>query len=259
MPGSAPGSARAAAIPRWTAGLVRARHDREREVRAVEPGRHVHRVAQPEPGDDVSRDLRRGGRRRGDDRVRAEPARGVGEPEVVRPEVVPPLGHAVRLVDHEQPDPRAPDPLQEAGRGEPLGRDVEQPQLARGRALERAPVRRRVLLRVDEPDAARARCARPPAPGPASATPAARRRPSGPPASAPAAGSRATCPSRSASPRARRGRPRRPRPPRAAPAGTSGSRTARAARPRDRASARPARAAAARGPAARRSRRRSTT
>ena len=33
-----------------------------------------------------------------------EPARRVGEPEVLGPEVVPPLGHAVRLVDDEQPD-----------------------------------------------------------------------------------------------------------------------------------------------------------
>ena len=55
------------------------------------------------------------------------------------------------------------------------------------------------------------------APGPASATPAARRPASGPSASAPAAGSRATCPTRWASPPGRRGRPGRPRPPRAGP------------------------------------------
>ena len=34
----------------------------------------------------------------------AEPARGVGEAEVVGPEVVPPLRDAVRLVDDEEPD-----------------------------------------------------------------------------------------------------------------------------------------------------------
>ena len=37
---------------------------------------------------------------------RAEPARRVGEAEVVRPEVVPPLRDAVRLVDDEQADAR---------------------------------------------------------------------------------------------------------------------------------------------------------
>ena len=72
---------------------------------------------------------------------RAEPARRVGEPEVVGPEVVPPLRDAVRLVDHEQADPRLPDALEEAGRGEALGRDVEQPHVPGDRALDRAPVR----------------------------------------------------------------------------------------------------------------------
>ena len=72
-----------------------------------------------------------------DDRLGAEPARRVGEPEVVRAEVVPPLGHAVRLVDHEQPDLRLADALQEPGRGEPLGRDVEQPHVPGHRALDR--------------------------------------------------------------------------------------------------------------------------
>ena len=84
---------------------------------------------------------------------RAEPARGVGEAEVVGPEVVPPLRDAVRLVDDEQPDPRLPDPLEEPGRGEALGRDVEQPQLApTPRASSAARFARRVLLGVDERD-----------------------------------------------------------------------------------------------------------
>ena len=142
---------------------------------------------------------------------RAEPAGGVGEAEVVGPEVVPPLRDAVRLVDHEQPDLGVPDALQEPGRGEPLRRDVQQPHLPGDRA---ARSRRRF---------ARASCwaltsaTRPgrdplaaPRPGPASARRAARRRASGRRASAPAAGSRATCPSRWASPPARRGRRARP-------------------------------------------------
>ena len=84
----------------------------------------------------------------------AEPARGVGQPEVVRPEVVAPLGDAVRLVDHEEADPRLADALEEPGRGEPLGRDVEQPRAPGHRAVDRRAVRRRVLLRVDERDLA---------------------------------------------------------------------------------------------------------
>ena len=136
-------------MPRWPASFVAHGHDGERQVRPVEPGRDPRRVAQPEAGDDVVGDLRRRRRGRGDDGLRAEPARRVGEAEVVRAEVVPPLGDAVRLVDHEQPDLGLPDPLEEAGRREPLRGDVEQPRAAADRAVERRAVRRRVLLRVD--------------------------------------------------------------------------------------------------------------
>ena len=87
--------------------------------------------------------------------LRPEPARGVGEPEVVGPEVVPPLRDAVRLVDHEQADVGAAQALEEARRGEALGRDVEQPHVPGRRLLDHAPVGRGVALRVDEPDAAR--------------------------------------------------------------------------------------------------------
>ena len=207
----------------------------------------MHRVAQPEPRDDVGRDLRRGRRRRGDDRLRAEPARGVGEPEVVGPEVVAPLRDAVRLVDDEQADPGRAQLLDEPRRGEALRRDVEQPQVAAHRRVERRAVGRGVLLGVDHRDAARGDGARRHRPGRPSATPAARPRPSDRCASAPAAGSTATCPSRSASPRARRGWRAPPRPPPAARAGRPGSRTAPPARPPDRSRARPAAAAPARG------------
>ena len=153
-PGQRAGLGERGGDPAVDGRLVRAADDRERQVRAVEPRRDAHRVAQAEPGHDVGRHLRRRGRRRGDDRLRAEPARGVGEPEVVGPEVVPPLGHAVRLVDHEQADPGVADALEEPGRGEPLGRDVEQPQVTARGALERPAVGRRVLLGVDQADVA---------------------------------------------------------------------------------------------------------
>ena len=82
----------------------------------------------------------------------AEVARGVGQAEVVGPEVVPPLGDAVGLVDHEQADARLAHPLDEPGRGEALGRHVEQAQLAGGRPLDRLGVAPRILLGVDERD-----------------------------------------------------------------------------------------------------------
>ena len=128
----------------------RARDDAEGEVRPVEARRHADGVAQPEAHRDVVGDLRRSCRRRRDDRLGLQPARGVGEAEVVGPEVVPPLRDAVRLVDDEEPDLRRAHRLEERRRGEALGRDVQQPQLARGRALERQAVVGGVLLRVDE-------------------------------------------------------------------------------------------------------------
>ena len=147
--------------------LRRTRDHREGEVRAVEARRHVDGIAQPEAGDDVRRHLWRRGGRGGDDGLGAEPARGVRQAEVVRPEVVPPLRDAVRLVHHEEADARVADALEEAGRGEPLGRDVEDPGVPRHGPLDRRAVGRRVLLRVDERDAAGRDAAPAPPPGPA--------------------------------------------------------------------------------------------
>ena len=145
----------------------RARDDAEGEVRAVEAGRDADRVAQPEPERDVAGDLRRRGRRRGDDRVGLQPARGIREAEVVGPEVVAPLRDAVRLVDDEQPDLRVAHRVQERRRGEALGRDVEQAQLARCRGLQRRAVVGAVALGVDERDAAGRDRLAAPRPGPA--------------------------------------------------------------------------------------------
>jgi hypothetical protein len=53
-----------------------------------------------------------------------------GQREVVGPEVVAPLRDAVRLVDGEQRDPPAVEQRQRRGHPQPLGRQVEQVQLA---------------------------------------------------------------------------------------------------------------------------------
>ena len=66
--------------------------------------------------------------------ARAELRAASAEPEVVGPEVVAPLGDAVRLVDHEQARRDRGHPLEEPRRREALGRHVEQAQLARRRA-----------------------------------------------------------------------------------------------------------------------------
>ena len=71
----------------------------------VEGDHHLAVLAQAEPLDDVRADRRcRGGGQRGHRRV-PEAFDHVAQAQVVGPEVVPPLGDAVGLVDHEQPDP----------------------------------------------------------------------------------------------------------------------------------------------------------
>ena len=60
----------------------------------------------------------------------------------------------MRLVDDEEPDARLVEGLGEAGRGEALGRDVEQADVAADRSIEGGAIDRGVLLGVDEADAA---------------------------------------------------------------------------------------------------------
>ena len=141
--------------PRALVGRAAARHHGEGQVGAIEARGDAHRVAQPQARDDVGGDLRRRRGGRGDERLRAQPARRVGEAEVVRAEVVAPLRDAVRLVDDEQPDVRRAQRLGEARRREALRGDVEQAHLARGGARQRGAVGRRVLLGVDQRGAAR--------------------------------------------------------------------------------------------------------
>jgi hypothetical protein len=126
-----------------------ARHG-EADVRPVEARGHAQRVAQRQPPHDVARHTRRcRGRRRDDRRGPEHPCR-VGEPEVVRAEVVAPLRDAVRLVHDEQAHVRRAHPVEEPDGGEALGRDVEQLQLTRGGAIDRIRVRVAALLRIHE-------------------------------------------------------------------------------------------------------------
>ena len=75
--------------------------DGQRQVRALEAGDEIERVAEPELHGDVGSHLRRG--RGGECRGRhAQVGADAGEPPVVGPEIVPPLADAVRFVDHDQ-------------------------------------------------------------------------------------------------------------------------------------------------------------
>ena len=136
--------------PRPLVGDGAAGDDGERQVGTIEAGGDTDGIAQPQAPDHVARHVggRGGGGRQ--DGARPQMAGGVGQPEVVRAEVVPPLRDAVSLVHHEQPDARPRHRLQEPGRREALGRHVQQPQPAGGRRLQRRPVGRGLLLGVDQ-------------------------------------------------------------------------------------------------------------
>ncbi len=103
----------------------------EGQVRAVEAGADRHPVAQPQPRRDLLGHPRRRRRRRRHHRRATERGDRVVQPQVVRSEVVSPLGHAVRLVDHEQRHPPARQRRPERARREPLRR--RQHQLRRTR------------------------------------------------------------------------------------------------------------------------------
>ena len=100
------------------------------DVRPVEARHEPAGLGQLEP----DRDLLGGGRgrRRGqrDPRDGRPPLAEDRELQVVGPEVVAPRGDAVRLVDREQRDASAVEQLQRRGHREPLGREVEQVELA---------------------------------------------------------------------------------------------------------------------------------
>ena len=59
--------------------------------------------------------------------------------DVLRAEIMPPLGHAVGLVDGEKGDVDAGQALEKGRRHQPLGRDVEQVQLVRMQLRQHPP------------------------------------------------------------------------------------------------------------------------
>ena len=100
------------------------------QVGAVEAGDEDPRVAQPQALDDLAPRRRVGGRREGDPRHAGKALGEHGEPQVLGPEVVPPLGDAVRLVDREKRQRHPAEEVEEALGQQPLGRHVEQVELA---------------------------------------------------------------------------------------------------------------------------------
>jgi len=94
-----------------------------------------------------------GGRgRQGDGGRVAQQAAEIAEPGVVGAKIVPPFADAVGLVDRQQLDPHRPDHVEKPPAAEPFRRDIDQPELAGGHALQP-----RVLLAsrqraVDETD-----------------------------------------------------------------------------------------------------------
>jgi hypothetical protein len=108
----------------------------QEQVGAVEAGAGDHRVAQLQRGHDVAGHAWRGRRGQSQRRGGAEPLAHVRQPQVVGPEVVPPLRQAVRLVDREAVDVGLADRVQEAATGEAFGGDVDQTRTAGGDAGE---------------------------------------------------------------------------------------------------------------------------
>ncbi len=101
----------------------------EAQVRAEERALEAVGLHHAELADDVAGDAPGGGRGEREDRHAAELLLQAAQPPVRGPEVVAPLGDAVRLVDDDQRDAHAAEEAAEAAL-EPLGRDVDELVLA---------------------------------------------------------------------------------------------------------------------------------
>ncbi len=132
--------------------LARARLGRDAvlDVRAVERRDELPGVGQLEPLGDLGAGGGRGGRGQGDPGDAGPALVQHRQAQVVRAEVVAPLGHAVRLVDREQADRRPVEQRHGLGHPEPLGRQVEQVELALQQRALHVPALAQVLRRVEE-------------------------------------------------------------------------------------------------------------
>jgi hypothetical protein len=100
------------------------------DIRPIETGDKAGRTHQSEPLDDLlTREIvGRGGQR---DPRHIRKALGYDrQADIFRPKVVPPLRHAMRLVDREQGDVGAAEQSEAARRQQPLRRDIEQVEIA---------------------------------------------------------------------------------------------------------------------------------
>ena len=121
---------------------------RERDVRPVEVADHDLGLAQAEATDDLVAHRLRGGGRERDPHRHLEGIRLRAQPQVVGPEVVPPLADQVRLVDGEQPRLGAAERVERLPVGELLGREEDERVVLGGRG-QRGRVLVRGLVRVE--------------------------------------------------------------------------------------------------------------
>ena len=120
------------------------------DIGPVEAGHEMPGRPEPETCHDLAQRLPGGSGRHRDPWHRRPPLVQHRQPEVVRPEVVPPLGHAVRLVDREQ---RHLAPLEQPQRRvgpQPLRSQVQQVELAVQEGILDAAAGIRILGRVQE-------------------------------------------------------------------------------------------------------------
>ncbi len=117
----------------------------EGNVRPVEAVHEDFRLRVEQPPHDVDPRHRVGGRRQREEGRAAKLPAERTELQVVGAEIVSPLRDAMRFVDGEPRQPDLGQPRLEAGRGEPLGRCIEEAELAGCGAVERCHV---VLVRI---------------------------------------------------------------------------------------------------------------
>ncbi len=108
----------------------------ERQVRPVEARAHDERIAKTQPRADLLGHLLGRGRGARHHDGRAQPVDHSAQAQVVGPEVMAPLGHAVGLVDDEEIDRPRLERGQEDWRREPLGRAEHDPRLAAAHCVQ---------------------------------------------------------------------------------------------------------------------------